>query len=397
MTSRRLGSCTPDTGEASGTRRPCVVVAEERPERLTVRRTRILGRLGIAVVVALGMSSCAGGDDSSDPAGQAEPTAPDEASAPASGNPEGGAELSAYCTGECAEALELEAAAESIDCQVAVSWNGLDHSYGAATADRTEAAATAFPNMDVSILDGRSDATTQSQQVEDVISRGVDVLIISPADADALEPAVARARDEGIEVITADRTVEGDVLTHIGSDNVEAGQAAGEFIAEELQGGGAVVELQGSAGASPTIDRHDGIAQALETVEDIEVVADPIANYSRAEALAAMEDLLQRFGPGEVDAVVAHDDEMALGALQAIEEAGRSDEILVVGIDGTQEALERIKAGEMAATVVYPVTAPDHVYAAAKACAGEELPERIIMDSLLVTEENVSDVEGTTF
>lgn len=378
----RLGSSTCD----------CEACVRPTSPRRMAHGTRTAIVLGVVLMLA----SCARGDDAAQAPGQQATPATDEETA-AAGAAEAETGLSAYCTGECADALELQAAAESIECEVAVSWNGLDHSYGAATADRTESAAAAFPNMEVSILDGRSDATTQSQQVEDVISRGVDVLIISPADAEAVEPAVGRARDEGIEVITADRTVAGEVLTYIGSDNVEAGQVAGEFLAEQLADGGAVVELQGSAGASPTIDRHDGIAQALETVDGIDVVADPIANYSRAEALATMEDLLQRFGPGEIDAAVAHDDEMALGALQAIEEAGRADEILVVGIDGTQEALERIKSGEMAATVVYPVTAPDHLYAAAKACAGEELPERITMESLLVTEDNVADVEGTTF
>ncbi len=308
----------------------------------------------------------------------------------------GAVPLSRYCGPECQEALALEAEPASIECTVGLSWNGADHPYGAVTVERTEEAATYFPNMELLIADGRSDPALQASQVEDLVARGVDVLIVSPADAEALVPSVERAMDAGIEVIAADREVGVEVLTYIGSDNVEAGRVAGENVVDILGGEGAVLEIQGSLGASPTIDRHEGFLSAIEGT-GVELLGSPNGDYNRATALKVMEDYLQRFGPGEIDAIFTHDDEMALGALQAIEEAGREDEIFIQGIDGMQEALEAIQAGRYDGTVVYPITAPEHLVAAAKACAGESLPPRITLESMLVTSENVADVLGTTF
>jgi ribose transport system substrate-binding protein len=110
-----------------------------------------------------------------------------------------------------------------------------------------------------------------------------------------------------------------------------------------------------------------------------------------------MEDFLQRFGEGEIDLVYTHNDSMSLGAIQAIKEAGREDEITVVGIDGQAPALEAIEAGDYEATVVYPLTVNEHMLAAAKLCAGEEVPERIVLESELVTKDNAARFKGTTY
>jgi len=110
-----------------------------------------------------------------------------------------------------------------------------------------------------------------------------------------------------------------------------------------------------------------------------------------------MEDVLQRFGSGKINAVFTHNDEMSLGAIQAIREAGRSNEIKVVGIDGQESALRQVKTGRYAGTVVYPLPVPEHILAAAKLCAGEKLPARIKQTAPLVTQANVGKFEGTTF
>lgn len=344
-----------------------------------------------AAVAAIGLlvTACGG-------PGAAGTATPGSEGTPAASGETGELPFGPYCGEDCQQALTLEAAPEDVSCTVGLSWNGADHPYGAVTVDRTEAAAEYFPNMELIVADGRSDPTLQASQVEDLIARDIDVLIVSPADAEALVPSVERAMEAGIKVIAADREVGVDVLSYIGSDNVEAGHVAGQNVVDMLGGEGKVLEIQGSLGASPTIDRHAGFTSAIEGT-DIEVLGSPNGDYNRQTALEVMEDYLQRYGPGEIDAIFTHDDEMALGALQAIEEAGREDEIVIQGIDGMQEALEAIDAGRYDGTVVYPITAPDHVVAAAKACAGEEIPSRIVLDSMLVTEDNVKDILGTTF
>lgn len=156
-----------------------------------------------------------------------------------------------------------------------------------------------------------------------------------------------------------------------------------------MAGKGSVVELAGSLGASPTIDRAKGFRDALAATPGIEIIGSQTANYDRATGLKVMEDFLQRFGPGEISAVYAHNDQMAFGAIQAIQEAGRSEEIKVFGIDGEKGALESIAKGEYEATVGYPAVVQESVMAAAKLCAGETLDERILLDSTLIDKSNV--------
>lgn len=306
---------------------------------------------------------------------------------------EGATELapSIYCGEECQAQLELNAEPESIDCSVGVSWSSASFPYGAkSTTQIPEFAAQFFPGMDVTVTDGQGDAATQSQQVDDMVAQGIDVLIVSPQDASALAGAVDRAKEAGVRIIAADRNVDTDVDTYIGSDNVEAGQVAGAAVVEAFPDGARVIELAGSLGASPTIDRGEGFRAAIEGT-GIEIIESQTANYDRAEGLQVMEDLLQRFGSGEVDAVYTHNDQMSFGAIQAITEAGRQDEIAVFGVDGELDALEMIQQGTYAATVGYPLVIRESVIAAAKLCAGEDIDERIVLDSTLIDASNVDE------
>lgn len=318
----------------------------------------------------------------------------EQAAAPTGGNGEAtqtaeAPKPSIYCGPECQEALKLEANPADISCKVGLSWNSAKHPYGAQTTQKSpEFAKQHFPKMEMFVADGRGDGATQAGQVDEMLARGIDVLILSPADAKALAGVAKRARDEGVKVIAADREVDTEVDSYIGSDNVEAGAVVGEWLVEKFPEGAKVVELQGSLGASPTIDRHKGFHDAIKGSK-VEVIAEQSADYDRAQGLKLMEDYLQRFGPGEIDAIFAHNDEMSIGALQAIKEAGREDEITVTGVDAEGPALELVEAGEYAATAAYPLTIAEHTIAAAKLCADEEIPERIKLESTLITEENV--------
>jgi ribose transport system substrate-binding protein len=303
------------------------------------------------------------------------------------------AEPSIYCGSECQQQLQLSAAPDSIDCSVGVSWSSASFPYGAkSTTQIPEFAKAFFPNMKVTVSDGRGDATTQADQVADMVAKGIKVLIISPQDATALAGAVDKAKAAGVSVIAADRQVATDVSTYIGSDNVEAGLADGKAVVDALGGKGKVVELSGSLGASPTIDRAKGFRDGIAG-SDIEIVASQTADYDRATGVKVTEDLLQRFPKGEVQALYAHNDQMAFGAAQAIKEQGRT-EIKIFSIDGEVNALQNVKDGSFAATVGYPLVVKESTLAAAKLCAGEPIDQRIKLDSTLIDADNVDQYIG---
>lgn len=201
--------------------------------------------------------------------------------------------------------------------------------------------------VEVVTVDAQDDPAQAASGVEDLITRGVDLILINPTDSDAIVPSVEAANAVGIPVMTVDRTSNGgEVVAHIASDNVAGGELAGQFIVENLGGAGKVIELEGVPGANSAIERGEGFAKALEGSE-IEVVARQTANFDRTEGLNVMENLLQ--ANPEVDAVFAQNDEMALGALQAIEGSGK--EIIVVGFDATDDAVASVEEGKLAATV----------------------------------------------
>jgi ribose transport system substrate-binding protein len=304
-------------------------------------------------------------------------------------------EPSIYCGDKCKQALQLQADPKNVEGSVALSWNSTTHPYGAATLEKgRQLAQKFFPKMKLQTLDGRDDATVQTSQIEDAIAGGIDVLIISPLTTDALVPVVNRAREKGVKVIAADRTVNTDVDLYIGANSVESGRIAGRYFLERLKDGGNVAEIQGVLGASATLDRHEGFHEVIEQNPDIKVIAEQTGNYARGEGLKVMQDYLQRFSEGEIDAVYTHNDEMALGAYQAVKEAGREGEMFVTGFDGADVAFQSIKAGQMAATVVYPVMSSECLIGAAKMLSDEQLPKEILLETPLVTKENVIKWEG---
>lgn len=197
------------------------------------------------------------------------------------------------------------------------------------------------------VLDSQNDPAKEMANVEDLISQGVSAIMINPTDSDAVAGAIKAANKELIPVFTLDRGASGgDVVSHIASDNVAGGKLAGEFIVEQLGGSGKVVELEGIPGASAARDRGQGFNAAIAGT-GIEVVAKQTANFDRAEGLSVMENILQ--SQPDIDAVFAHNDEMALGALEAIKASGR--DIMIVGFDATDDAKAAVASGDMAATV----------------------------------------------
>ena len=173
-----------------------------------------------------------------------------------------------------------------------------------------------------------NDPAKELSNVEDLLVKGVDVLLINPTDSDAVGSAVAAANKAGVPVVTLDRGANsGTVVAHIASDNVAGGRMAGEFILQKLGGKGKVVELEGIPGTTAARDRGQGFNEAVK--DKLEVVARQTADFDRTKGLTVMENVVQ--AQPDFDAVFAHNDKMALGALRALEAAGKAVVLVEIG------------------------------------------------------------------
>lgn len=237
---------------------------------------------------------------------------------------------------------------------------------------------------DLIVLDSNNDASTERASIEDLVQQEVSVILINPTDSDAVGNAIKVANDANIPIITVDRNASsGDVVTHIASDNVAGGKMAGEYILDQLGGKGKLVELQGIPGASATRDRGEGFHQAVDNKDGVEVVSSQSAEFDRQKGLNVMENIIQ--ATPEFDAVFAHNDEMALGALQALKNANK--DVIIVGFDGTDDAVKAVEDGDMLATVAQQ---PDlmgslAVDYAVKHMDGETLEDYIPVELKLIT------------
>jgi ribose transport system substrate-binding protein len=258
-------------------------------------------------------------------------------------------------------------------------------------------AAEHYPDVELDVTDGQNQAAKQISDVKDLLARGIKVLIISPVQAEPLTSVVAEVMRANIPVVTLDREVNTKVTCHIGAQNRPIGVAAGEYILDKLNGTGNVIEIEGTVGASATTDRHEGFRDALRLAPRMRVVADEFCDYLRDPAMKFVQETLKRFGPGQVQAIYAHDDEMALGAVEVVEAAGRSNEITIVGIDGENRAFQAIKEGKLAATFIYPFCAPQGIQYAYNLAIGLEVPEQIVLKSARVDASNVDQYLGKGF
>ena len=199
--------------------------------------------------------------------------------------------------------------------------------------------------------DGQNSSTKQTGDVEAAIIQGVDGIIISPIDAVAMAPALQGAVEAGIPVVTIDRRVEGveGILAHVGADNVIGGEAQANLIVEMFPDGARIVNLQGQPGASPAIDRNQGVHNILDSMSDKYVfVAEQTANFAREQGASVTEAILAGLD-SPPDVIVAANDDMALGALQVVQEQGL--DIAILGFDALPEALGSVRDGGLTATV----------------------------------------------
>lgn len=257
-------------------------------------------------------------------------------------------------------------------------------------ADGAKTAATSA-GIDLVVADAGGDAAKQASQVEDFITQNVAVILLNPVDSDAIVPSVEKANAAKIPVITVDRGASGgEVVSHIASDNVAGGKLAGEYLFTVMGGSGKVIELEGVAGTSAARDRGAGFQQALDAVAGkIERVAKQTANFKRDEGLTVAQNLLQ--AQPDATGIFAHNDDMALGAVEAVAAAGMAKTTFIVGFDAAPDALTAVKDGKMAGTIAQQPALMGKlaVETAAKVAKGETVEKSIPVEITLVNKDNV--------
>lgn len=242
-----------------------------------------------------------------------------------------------------------------------------------------------------------SDQAKQLSDIQSMINQGVDALIVAPISATGLQSAFEDARAKSIPVITIDRETAGtpctDFISFMGSDFLEQGVRAGEALVSALDGAdGVVAEIQGAPGSDVASLRTEGFAEALSGAENIEVVAQQTGNWATSEAQEVVAQLLS--ANPDINAIYTHSDTMALGALTAISQAGLTagEDVKVVSIDGTRDAVTFVASGEIAAIVeTNPRFGPAAVQLLEQWFAGEPVAQTIIMKDELYTVDNAQD------
>ncbi|SEG74555.1 ribose transport system substrate-binding protein [Thermomonospora echinospora] len=244
--------------------------------------------------------------------------------------------------------------------------------------------------------DANGDVTKQNNDIQDLITRGVDVLLINPVDPKGVAAGIAAAKAADIPVITVDRPVPSGAASHVGRDNVKMGELVGERVAQALgDAGGKVIEIQGDAGGAVARDRSKGFHQGVAGNSKIKIVQGPYCDYLRAKAVTAMQDLLQ--ANPDVKAVYAHNDDMAMGALQVLRENRRTD-VKVAGVDGLMEAVKAMPDGQYVATALNDPIGEGELAAqtAIKAARGEQVQASIDAGTALVGPADATKYVGDT-
>jgi ribose transport system substrate-binding protein len=312
----------------------------------------------LAVVTVFGLAACGGGSSGSD-----------------SGSGSSG--------GESDDTLKI-----------GISLPSATHGWMGALIDSAEKQAKALQESDgiEYVMTNAADPNKQANDVDDLIAQEVDVIVMLPIESAALTPVGQKIKDAGIPLVIVDRELENDAATVVvKGDNEGIGVNAGKFFTEQLGGKGKIVEISGPP-SSVTEQRGSGFKEAVEASDGMEIIASQSGDFSTEKSLEVMQNILQ--ANPEIDAVFTQDDGMALGVLQAIEEAGRTDIQFVTGAGGAKQVFEDIKNdGLMKATFLYsPTMVEDAVKIAADIAKGEEPAEKMVVkEAIQVTKENVDE------
>lgn len=272
----------------------------------------------------------------------------------------------------------------------------MSHMTNAFTMEMSTAVQTKADELGVklTVYDGGKDPAKQINQMETAISQGIAAIIVEPASVDGIIPAVKEARDAGIPVVILNQKITDQSIasTFVGVSNVDGGKMEMSAAVADMGGEGKVALLLGPMGSDAQIGRSEGYQAIIdESKGKVEVVYELTANWTTDEALAVVETWLS--SGKEIDAIVAQNDGMAMGALKAVEDAKMEDKILVYGLDATDEALAAVKDGRLKATVSQSTTLQGlkAMEAAVDLVNGKEVAPEILVEFTLITKDNVDE------
>lgn len=253
--------------------------------------------------------------------------------------------------------------------------------------------------IDLRFSDAQQKQENQIKAIRSFIAQGVDVIAFSPVVETGWEPVLREAKQAGIPVVLSDRAVvvsdDSLYVTFLGSDFVEEGRRAGNWLAEATKGKAVIAELVGTPGSAPAIDRAEGFREVITEHPDMKIIWSQSGNFTRTEGKKAFQAFLKSPEAKEVTALYAHNDDMAIGAIQAIKEAGMKpgEDILIVSVDAVKEAFRAMVEGELNCTVeCNPQIGPQLFDLIEKVAAGEEVPRRVQVDESVYTQDQAADV-----
>lgn len=326
-----------------------------------LRHPKLVSLMAVIMLVAVALSACVA------------PAAP-AANAPA------------------AEAPAADAAASGGKIKIGVSML-FDDLWLTILRDAITAAADADGNVELIMVDSKEDVATQLGQVENFVTQGVDAIILIPPNTDATDPATKLAVDAGIPLVYVNRKPANlpEGVYYVGSDSLVAGHLQMEWLAEKMGGKGNLVIMNGNLSQEAAQQRTAGVKEIAAKFPDIKIIKEDTANWSRAEGLALMENWLST--GDEINAVAANNDEMAIGALQAIEDAGKLGQILVGGVDASPDALQLMDEQKLNVTVFQNAAGQGEggIKTAIALARGEKVDQIVWIDYELVTPENYKD------
>lgn len=332
--------------------------------------------LGATLVSLALVAGCSSG-------GSPSPSA--SSSASAAGSPSSAASATSSASSGASGAVSIGIALSTLNNPYFVTLNN---------AAKAEAAAK---GATLTSADGQNDLAKQTSEVEDFISKKVSCIIVNPVDSSGIVPAVTEANTAKIPVIAVDRGVTGaPTAGFIASDNVQAGKLAASALMKALNGSGKIAVLTGVPGASATNDRTKGLQEAQAANAGITVVANQTAQFDRATALTVTENILQAHP--DIQGIFAENDEMALGAIQALTAAGKAGKVFVTSIDGTSDGMKAVQAGTLLETIAQQPafmgkTAVDYCVTLA---GGGTVPAGLTASPLIeITKANVSQYMGS--
>lgn len=277
--------------------------------------------------------------------------------------------------------------------KIGLALSALNNPFFVTLRDGAQKAATSGL-VQLTVVDGANDNAKQADEISTFITQKVDVIIVNPTDSDAVVSSVQKANQAKIPVIAVDRNSNGGTLaSFIASNNVEAGKLGAQQLLNAVPSGAKVAMLIGVPGASAASDRGkgftDAVADASINTKGAKLVAQQVANFKRDEALNVMQNILT--ANPDLAGVFAQNDEMALGAVQAIKAKGLTGKVLVVGVDGIDDAKAAIKSGDMLATVAQQpdVMGQLAVKAAIKLTNGQSVASKQDVPLKVLTKDNV--------